>query len=242
MRHTRILHSLSLCAILAAPSAYTQTRRPSAGSAPAASPSIASGQKSEPDAVPGPAKQEAENGSEAFRHSPSVIKLGGMMGMKPATASSAFEWLNFFILAGAVLYALVRTLPKAFRGRSENIQKNIVEARVATEEARARLTVVEARLGKLDGEIIALRIENDRAAAEEEQRIHAQVEEEKARMLQAAEQEIAAASAAAQRSLRAYAAEIAVDHATSQMRITPDDDHVLIESFVGKLGASGGQN
>ena len=162
--------------------------------------------------------------------------------MSPTTSVLVFNWLNFLVLAGALGYALAKALPKAFRGRSENIQKNIVEARIATEEARARLSAVEERLGKLDGEIAALRTDSDRAAVEEEQRLHAQGEEEKARILQAAEQEIAAASAAAQRSLRAYAAEVAVNRAAAQLQITPEDDRVLIENFAGKLGAEGSRN
>ncbi len=201
-----------------------------------------SGQSSAPDAVQGPEKENAEGGSEAFKKSPSVIKLGGMLGMKPAVASSVFEWFNALILFGAVFYGLAKALPKAFRGRTQTIQKDIVEARVATEEARARLGAVEARLGKLDGEISALRAESEAAAKAEEERIHAQVEDEKRRIVEAAEQEISAASNAAQRTLRAYAAEIAVDRAASQLNISADDDRVLIESFAGKLGADGGRN
>ena len=72
--------------------------------------------------------------------------------------------------------------------------------------------------------------------------MHAQVEEDKARILQAAEQEIAAASAAAQRSLRAYAAAIAIKHAASRLDISPEDDRILIESFAGKLGTEGSRN
>lgn len=205
---------------------------------PPASTITASGQRSEPEA----AVEKSDPTEELKKPSPSVIKLGGMVGMNPATSVLVFNWLNFLVLAIAVGYALMKALPKVFRGRTESIQKNIVEARVATEEARARLSAVEARLGKLDDEIAALRADSDRAAAEEEQRLHAQGEEEKARILQAAEQEIAAASAAAQRSLRVYAAEIAVDRAAAQLQITPEDDRVLIENFAGRLGAEGSRN
>jgi F-type H+-transporting ATPase subunit b len=203
----------------------------------AASPSVMSGQSSEPEA------RGKEDPAEALKKpSPSVTKLGGMVGMKPEMASMAFQWLNFLVLAVGVGYFLVKSLPKAFRGRTENIQKNIVEARVATEEARVRLAAVEDRLSKLDSEIAALRAENDKAAADEESRIKAQLEDEKKRVVEAAEQEIAAASNAANRSLRAYAAEIAVDRAAQQLQITADDDRVLIESFASKLTTEGSRN
>ena len=211
-----------------------------AGTAAPASQSTASGQRSEPEANAG--KESEDPAAVLKRASPSVIKLGGMVGMGPETSVFVFNWLNFLLLAAAVLYFLAKFLPKTFRTRTETIQKGIVEARVATEEARARLSAVEARLSKLDGEIAALRSESEKGAAEEEQRIHAQAEEEKARILQAAEQEIAAASAAAQRSLRAYAAEIAVQRAAAQLQISPEDDRILIESFAGRLGAEGSRN
>lgn len=207
-----------------------QTPAPAAGSA-----STASGQRSEPEANSGQKKQEAAEGSEAFRRSPSVIKLGGMLGMKPATASSVFEWLNFLVLGAAILYGLARALPKVFRGRSEGIQKDIVEARTATESANLRLAAVEQRLSKLDEEIAAIRAESERAAAAEEAHLKQQMEEETQRILHAAEQEIAAASSQAERSLRAYAAEIAVDRAASHLQISADDDRALIRSFAGRV-------
>lgn len=243
MFRMKFVFAALLALTLAAPVIHAQEAAP-------ASPSTASGQKYEPEAVPekdNPERKEAEGGEEAFRKSPSVIKLGHMLGMEPGTASAVFEWFNAIVLLGAVGFGLVKALPKAFRARTEGIQKNIVEARVATEEAKARLSAVEGRLAKLDSQISALRAENEQAAAEEEVRIHAQAEEEKKRILEAAEQEITAASNAATRDLRAYAAEIAVDRAAAQLNITPEDDRILIESFAGRLssvkpGAEGSRN
>ncbi len=200
-----------------------------------ASASTASGNRAEPEANNGQKKQEAAEGTEAFRHSPSVVKLGSMVGLSPAAASSVFEWLNFLVLAAAILYGLAKALPKVFRGRSENIQKNIVEARTATEQANARLSAVEERLSRLDGEIAAIRSESERDALAEEERVKQQIAEETQRILAAADQEIAAASSQAQRSLRAYAAEIAVDRAAGKLVISPEDDRVLIQNFAGKL-------
>ncbi len=207
-----------------------------------ASVSTASGHRSEPEANDSAKKQEAEGGTEAFRNSPSVQKLGGMLGMKPAVASSVFEWLNFLVLAAAVLFFAAKALPSLLRKRTEGIQKGIVEARSATEEARLRLSAVEERLSKLDGEIASLRGESERSALADEEQLKAQMETEKARILQAAEQEIAAASAQAHRSLREYAAQIAVDRAGRSLEITPEDDRWLIKNFVSKLNGEGSRN
>ncbi len=216
--------------MLSAPVIPAQTPSPE----PASS-STAAGNRSEPEANNGQKRQEASEGTEAFRHSPSVIKLGSMVGLSPAAASSVFEWLNFLVLAAAVLYGLFKALPRVFHGRSESIQKDIVEARVATEQANTRLSAIEERLSRLDGEIAAIRSESERDAVAEEERVKQQITEETQRILAAADQEIAAASSQAERSLRAYAADLAVDRAASNLVISTDDDRVLIQNFAGKL-------
>ncbi|ADV84022.1 ATPase [Terriglobus saanensis] len=205
----------------------------------AASPSTASGQKAEPQANSAGKKKEAEEGTEAFKKSPMVISLGRMMGMSPETASTVFTWFNFVILALAILYALAKALPKTFRGRTQGIQKNLVEARSATEEANARLSGVEARLAKLDGEIAALKSEAEKDAAADEARIKASVADERERIAHAAEQEIAAAEAHAQRNLREFAAKLAVEQAASKLNISDDDDSEIVRGFAARLAASG---
>ncbi|GAA3757859.1 ATP synthase F0 subunit B [Terriglobus aquaticus] len=206
-------------------------------SSPAA-PSTASGQRAEPtSALNGTEPAEKKDAAEALKEpSPVVKKLGGMMGMSPQAAQTAFNWLNFAVLAGAILYALAKALPKTFRARTEGIQKHIVDARVATDAANARLSAVEARLSKLDDEIASIRAESERESAEEEARTKQHIAEETERILKSAEQEIAAASAQAQRNLRAYAAGVAVDRAASRLEISDADDRALIQNFAAKLG------
>ena len=145
-------------------------------------------------------------------------------------------------MQGAILYALAKALPKLFHGRTDTIQKNIVEARVATEEANLRLAGVEARLSKLDGEIAAIKAESEREIAAEAERVKQQIVDETQRILEAADQEIAAASAQAGRNLRAFAAEIAVDRAAGRMEISAEDDRALIQNFAARLTAAGGKN
>ena len=206
-------------------------------SAPAST-STASGQRAEPSSALNAAEPEAKKDAAAELKEPSAVvkKLGGMMGMSPAAAQTAFNWLNFIVLAAAVLYAMAKSLPKAFRTRTEGIQKHIVDARTATESANARLSAVEARLAKLDDEIAAIRSESERESAEEEARTKQQIAEESERILKSAEQEIAAASAQAQRNLRAFAAEVAVDRAASRLDISDADDRALIQNFASRLG------
>ena len=205
-------------------------------SAPA-SQSTASGGRAEPvAALNDPQPTEKDAAADLKKPSPVVSKLGGMLGLSPEAARDAFNWLNFAVLAGAILFALAKALPKTFRARTEGIQKHIVDARIATEAANARLGAVEARLSRLDDEIAAIRTESEHEAAEEEARTRQHIAEETDRILKSAEQEIAAASAQAQRNLRAYAAGVAVDRAASRLQISDADDRALIQNFAAKLG------
>jgi F-type H+-transporting ATPase subunit b len=67
------------------------------------------------------------------------------------------------------------------------------------------------------------------------------MEEERQKIVDAAEQEIASAGAAAERRLRKYAAELAVDRATARLHLTEGDDRTLIQEFATSLGSNGRQ-
>ena len=82
-------------------------------------------------------------------------------------------------------------MPKWIRDRNTAIQKHLVDARTATEEASTRLNSVEERLSKLDGQIAGLRAQAEQDSARDEVRIKASVEDERKKILAAAEQEIA---------------------------------------------------
>src|ERR1035437_7954960 len=119
--------------------------------------------------------------------------------MNAEQSATAFMVTNFLLLAAGVGWMLIKMLPKMLRARNTSIQKNLVDARTATEEARARLSVVEERLAKLDGEIAAMRTHAEQDSPKAEQRIKASVEDEKQKILAAAEQEINTATMHAQK-------------------------------------------
>src|SRR6202012_4827012 len=123
------------------------------------------------------------------------------------TAAQIFEDINSGALLGTILIVLWKVVPKLFRSRSETLQRDLVGARIATEEANRRLAEVETRLQRLDSEIDAIRQQVEREAVQDEKRIHAAMESERERIVASAEQEIAAAQAAAQRDLKKFAAD-----------------------------------
>jgi F-type H+-transporting ATPase subunit b len=185
---------------------------------------------------PGIDAQEQEPGDDLYRHSPSVKKMGGWFHLDKEQAAETFEYLNFALLAGAVLYALARTLPKTFRANREAIQHKLEDARSATQEANERLAAIEKKLSGLWEEIAAISKQAEKDSAEDEARIKASLEEERKRIVDAVGKDIAAASSAAQRELKRFAATLAVERATQKLALTEEDDRALMQEFVTTLG------
>jgi F-type H+-transporting ATPase subunit b len=179
---------------------------------------------------------EQDTGNNVYRHSASVQWLARWLHMDKEAAARLFEYLNFAILAGAILFALRKYLPKTFRENRKNIQQRLLDARTATEQAHERLAAIEQRLGRLDEEIAAISKQAEKDSVEDEARIKATIEEERRRIVAATSQDIAAAASAAQRELKRFAAGLAVDRAAQRIALTEDDDRGLMEEFAHSLG------
>lgn len=182
------------------------------------------------------AKQTPSGEMDEYWFSAPVVKFGAALGMKPVTASNVFDIFNILILVIGVGYGLLKLLPKAFRNRSTAIQKHLIDARTATEEATTRLSSVEERLSRLDDQIAAMRLQAEADIARDAERIKATVEEEKNKILAAAEAEIQSATTSARREIQKYAAELAIDQATRKLVVSADTDRLLVEHFAHKLG------
>lgn len=203
------------------------------------------------DQMSGAAEKPTESGAQekdendAYLHSKSVKAIGAKLGMSPERAATAFQVANFSVLAVVILWFMAKALPKTFRERGEAIQKHLVDARTATQEASARLSGVEERLGKLDGQIAAMRAQAEKDSALDETRIKASVEDEKHKILVAAEQEIQAATMQAQRQIQKYAAELAIEQAARKLVVSAETDRLLVQDFARRLTgdeSKGGQN
>ncbi len=115
------------------------------------------------------------------------------------------------------------------------------EARKATEDANSRLRAVEEKLAGLDGEIKKLQAQVEQESLEDEKRVKASLAEESARIVESAEQELNVAVAHARRSLRHFAADLAIEQAAKQMTLTPEADRALIGEFIGSIGNTDGR-
>jgi F-type H+-transporting ATPase subunit b len=179
-------------------------------------------------------KQEKDENDE-YMKSANVVALGAKLGLNPDQAKLAFRLTNFLLLAVGVAWLVAKLLPKTLRDRNAAIQKHLVDARTATDEARTRLSSVEERLSKLDGEIAAMRAQAEQDGAREEQRIKASVEEEKQKILASAEQEIASATVHAQKLLQQHAAELAIEQAARKLVVSAETDRLLVQRFAQRL-------
>jgi F-type H+-transporting ATPase subunit b len=186
-------------------------------------------------------KTSEEEETTAFRHTPLVASLAKLFHLSVETTARLFEYINFAIIALAIVIPLVRILPKVLQQRARTIKHDIDEARKVTEDAKTRLSAVEARLSKLDEEISAIRTHVESEARNDEARIKSTIEEESGRIVAAAEQEIAAAAAHERRGLRSFAADLAIEQAARQLVLTPEADRALIAEFVSEA-AKGVQN
>lgn len=180
---------------------------------------------------------ESESGvnMEAFRHAAPVQMIARYAHISTEAAAKIFEDVNSGILIAIILAVLLRVVPKAFRRRSEVLQKQLLDARLATTQANERLSVVEERLSKLGIEIDAIRAQTEKDSVSDEKRIQESLEVERQRIVASAEQEIEAAGSAARRSLKKFAAELAMDRARQGIHLGADGDRALIHSFGEKL-------
>jgi F-type H+-transporting ATPase subunit b len=184
---------------------------------------------------------ETNSELESFRHSPAVQSLARHAGVSTETMAKLMEDLNSAILIIAILWFIFRFVPKIYRNRSGKLQKDLFDARSATAEANQRLAVVEERLSKLGIEIEAIRKQTESDSVNDEKRIRESLEAEKQRLLSSVDQEVEAAGAAARRDLKKYAANLAIDRAMAQLRLSGEDDRQLVRSF-GKDLNNGGSN
>jgi F-type H+-transporting ATPase subunit b len=224
----RVLPGLMLGVMLLAISSGLKAQEPSRSDAP-------SGQAGTTETLSQEANKEEHDENEAYRHSAAVKAIGAKLGLNADQAATAFEFFNFALLALGVGWVMIRMLPKTFRDRNSAIQKHLVDARTATEEATARLSSVEERLSKLDDQISAMRAQAELDSAADEQRIKASVEDEKKKILTAAEQEIASATVQAQRQIQQYAAELAIEQAAKKLVVSAETDRLLVQGFARRL-------
>jgi F-type H+-transporting ATPase subunit b len=157
-----------------------------------------------------------------------------------AAPTEIFKWINFAIVAFALIWVFGKKLPPLFRSNAETISSAITKGTAAKAEADRQLKDAELRLARLEQEVQALREEAKKDAIAEAERIRALAKSDTEKVVVAAKAEIEAAERAARMELKALAAKLAVDGAESLLtkQLTPQTQDALIAGFVKTLQGS----
>jgi F-type H+-transporting ATPase subunit b len=160
---------------------------------------------------------------------------GGPAGAGPS--EEIFKWINFAIVAGALLWVCLKKAPGFFRGRAEAISSAITKAGRAKAAADAQLREAETKLANLDKEVAELRASAEREAAAEVERIRLATRSDLEKIAAAAKAEVEAAERAAGLELKALAAKLAVDAAEALLvkQLNAQAQAGLISNFVKSL-------
>lgn len=172
---------------------------------------------------------------EVFRQSVAVRSVGRRFHLAAEPAARIFELFNFALLLAGVLYLFLKFFPRYLRTHRDQISRQILDARTASEQATAQLKAVEDKLQGLDAEIRSIREQADREAAAEEVRVHALIEAARQRILASADREIAAAVAEARREIKRFAGDIAIERARGMVSLSPNADRALTEEIANRL-------
>jgi F-type H+-transporting ATPase subunit b len=155
-----------------------------------------------------------------------------------------WKWVNFGLLAVGLGYLLGKTLPPFFRSRTDDIQKDIVDAQRTKREAEERAAAIERKVSALGADIEAFRTQSKGEMEQEAARIR----QETTRMIEKAQQqaglEIETAAKSARRELQTYAAKLALDLAEQRIRTRLDAaiEDGLVDDFVSDLKIERSQN
>ena len=172
---------------------------------------------------------------ETYTHSPMVQRLARGMGVTTGQAARYFEDFNSGVLILGVGFYLLKIAPGRLRAKRAGVDRELREARAATADAQRRLEAVEKQLNTLGGEIELLRRQAAEATEAEHARMQTALGEEKARIVHQAEAEIAAAQANAERGLRRFVAELALERAASRVALSPEGDREIVDAFLRDL-------
>ena len=160
-------------------------------------------------------------------------------GGNPAEQSVGvvFKWMHFVIVAGLAYWVFGKVLPPFFRSKADHISAAISKATTAKTDAEQRLQEAVAKMASLEREVAEFRLQAQRDAAAELERLRGVTQLDVEKVRAAAKAEIEAAERAARVELKELAARLAVDGAESLVarQMTPAVQEAMINSFVQSL-------
>ena len=164
----------------------------------------------------------------------------GQSGAADQSAGLTFwNWANFLVLAGAIVYFAAKSGGPFFVARSRQIRKEMLEAGDVRKEAEERAAAVDRKLASLGADIARLKTESEQERQAEIERLRRHRESERAKIHAHADREIESAGKAARLELKRYAAELALHLAEQKVRAAMNEQiqDALVRAFVGDLSS-----
>lgn len=146
--------------------------------------------------------------------------------------------LAVFLIVLIYIFRNKLRIGQVFDSRASAIVKDLEEARRDKQEAEKKLAEIESRLSRLDEEVAEIKLESEREARREAERIREATAADAEKIRQTAQREIEGALKSARTELRAFVAEHAVGMAESIIRreIKPEDEKRMLTKYVNDLG------
>jgi len=154
-----------------------------------------------------------------------------------AEPSIVYKWINFGILAVALVYLIAKFLMPVLRARAVGIEKDISASKATVAVAQAKVAELSAKLGNFE---TAIRNIREKAMAEREieaNRIADQTQQLLVKVSIHGQTEIANLTQTAQLQLRAFTVERAIDIARTRLasKTDPTSQNALIGAFLDDL-------
>lgn len=149
-----------------------------------------------------------------------------------------WKFFNLFLFIAVLIFILRKPISESMRERRDGIRRDLMRAQEERNAALTKLQEVEARLGRLDAEVLTVREQARKDAAQEKERIALATLDDSQKLRDQAVREIENAGKAARQELRRYTAEQSVRLAEEMVRrdISPEDDAQLVKMSIDELG------
>ena len=157
------------------------------------------------------------------------------VGWGPAIA----KFINFAILAAAVVYFSRGPVGDYLRTRSTTIRKDLVDSKALRADAERQLAGVRQRLSLLPGELVEMKRRGEAELAAEKVRLAEATTHERQRLLEQTRREIELQSRLARRDLVQHSVELSMSIARTRIQkdITPEDQARLIDRYASGVRA-----
>jgi F-type H+-transporting ATPase subunit b len=148
-----------------------------------------------------------------------------------------FRWINFFILFGGLGFLLKQPIAHFFEARKQEIRSGLESAQRADVEARARMSDIEKRLGRLSADVADLRHQAEQESASDRERILAEARRDVERVMDQSKQEIERVARSVEREAREHIADLVIDRSGKALRteMTQDDQKRVVVRFINDL-------